>query len=360
MYRRYGYVWLGLYATVGLITLVFAIKLKPLSGDLTRIGGYAENDFGWTEPQEIFSPPLARLGAPGTHYEIVVIGDSYSLRTTPDRQTPTGGFWTDFLAADTGVSVGVFDLDKYVLDALIETETAQQSPPRVIILEVAERTLRDHLATARTTSCGCSDPSAVGILLRSCPIKPGLVLPNLSESWSEKRFGQAVDYLNKNVQRWLDFSYEVSELPLSRSDLFSSMRPSELLVYNDDFKKATWTGEDWHAIQCGLCTLQSKVEARGRSRFLLAVAPDKSSAYAAYLPLGVQMPDSFEKIAGAQSLHLPRIDIAIKAAIAAGTRDVYLPNDTHWGSAGSKIAAKSVVEYMNENFKDNVRSSQVN
>src|ERR1700676_2274640 len=139
MYRWYNYVWLSLCAIVAIVSLVFAVKLKPLMGDLTRIGGYAENDFGWNEPEEKFSPPLARSGTPNTHYDIVVIGDSYSLRTTPDRQTPPGGFWTDFLAAETGMSVGGFDLDKYVFDTLIESETAQLNPPRVIILEMAER-----------------------------------------------------------------------------------------------------------------------------------------------------------------------------------------------------------------------------
>jgi SGNH hydrolase-like domain, acetyltransferase AlgX len=179
-------------------------------------------------------------------------------------------------------------------------------------------------------------------------IKPGVVRPILSENWSEKRFGQAVDYLSKNVQRWFGIYHQVTELPVSRSDLFSSIRPSELLVYDEDFGKAGWTAETWHSIRCRLLTLQAKVEAGGRSRFLVAIAPDKSSAYAAYLPLRVQMRNSFEEIAKAPSLHFPRLDLAIKASIAEGTQDVYLPNDSHWGSVGSKIAAITVVDYMNQ------------
>lgn len=34
--------------------------LQPFSGDLTRIGGLSERDFGWNAPQRKFVPPNYR------------------------------------------------------------------------------------------------------------------------------------------------------------------------------------------------------------------------------------------------------------------------------------------------------------
>jgi hypothetical protein len=43
---------------------------------------------------------------------------------------------------------------------------------------------------------------------------------------------------------------------------------------------------------------------------------------------------------------MPRADIALRAAIAAGTRDVYLPNDSHWSTTGSRLVAQTVIDYL--------------
>ena len=73
-------------------------------------------------------------------------------------------------------------------------------------------------------------------------------------------------------------------------------------------------------------------------------APDKLTAYADFVSdrklrnlsalaeLSKQNPDS-----------MPRVDLALKSAIAQGVQDVYLPNDTHWGSIGNQIAAETLL-----------------
>lgn len=45
-------------------------------------------------------------------------------------------------------------------------------------------------------------------------------------------------------------------------------------------------------------------------------------------------------------INFPRIDVALKKGLEKGVVDVYLPNDTHWGSWGHKTAAQTVVEYL--------------
>ena len=60
-----------LLAAVGL-----SMYFKPLSGDLTRIGKWAERDFGPTLMQE--SPVIRPNAAALTHQQILVLGDSFS------------------------------------------------------------------------------------------------------------------------------------------------------------------------------------------------------------------------------------------------------------------------------------------
>ena len=53
-----------------------------------------------------------------------------------------------------------------------------------------------------------------------------------------------------------------------------------------------------------------------------------------------------EEIAKHRELNVPNLNVALKNEIARGTWDVYLPNDTHWGSAGHRTVARSLREYL--------------
>jgi hypothetical protein len=101
-------------------------------------------------------------------------------------------------------------------------------------------------------------------------------------------------------------------------------------------------------MRCRLLDLQQRVERDGRTRLLLVIAPDKSTAYADYLPAESRLPNAIERLAQIRGLPLPRLDLVMKQAIQQGAVDVYLPNDTHWGTAGSKLAAGAVIRYLDE------------
>jgi hypothetical protein len=134
----------------------------------------------------------------------------------------------------------------------------------------------------------------------------------------------------------------VLRLDLSRNDLFTSNRPAELLVYAEDYDKAQWRPDEWDGFACRLLSLQQRIEAAGRTAFLFLLAPDKSTAYAAYLPPDPKIIDGYEILERDPRLHLPPLSPMLRAAIAAGTRDVYLPDDTHFGYAGTRLAARAV------------------
>ncbi|HET6370235.1 MAG TPA: hypothetical protein VFG95_03510, partial [Nitrospiria bacterium] len=103
------------------------------------------------------------------------------------------------------------------------------------------------------------------------------------------------------------------------------------------------------SIRCGLINLQNRIQANGVTFFVILIAPDKLTAYADYITdRDFTQISRLDRLASDPGLHLPRVDLALKKAIDAGVKDVYLPDDTHWGSAGYKIAADTLVEYLKE------------
>jgi len=347
MYRQYLRVLFGLCGAAAAFGLCAALWLEPLSGDLVRVGGYGEREFGWNGVEQQFIPPVAELGKPDVAYDIVVIGDSFSWRSTPDRQTRYGAFWTDFLANDTGLSLGVFDVALSPVEKYLAGPEFRAHPPRLVILEISERTLRARLAGP--TSCPAVGPAVEArIDLAAVPLLPGGYRRAVAPRSVEAAVGEMADYLKKNVLRRV-FHLDTTAallLSLSRPDLFSSRRPGELLIFTDDLRKADWSDDDWSTMRCRLQRYQREVTANGVTAFLFVLAPDKSTAYAAYLPAAAWQLDAAERLAERAGLNMPRLDVVLRAAIAAGTRDVYLPDDSHWSTTGSRIVAESVLRYL--------------
>ena len=347
MYRRYLAILLGLCGLLVIAGAIVAIRSEPLTGDLTRLGGYAEADFGWNGVEGKFTPPLAETGSPEASYPIVVIGDSFSLRTSADRQTPNGSFWTDFLAAETGLRVGVFDITTTSIERLVASPGYRQHPPRLVILEIAERTLKGRLAGK--SDCPSPRPALlVNVHSVPEPSVPGGFQRQRALGSIEATVDELADRTRKTLLRSVfgEQATPVLRLPLTRADLFTSRRSGALLVYAEDRDKANWTDQDWRVLRCRLLHDQREVEAGGKTGFLFVLAPDKSTAYAGWLPHAPWLIDAAERIAVPPGLAMPRIDLALRDAIAAGERDVYLPDDTHWGTAGSRLVARIVLDYL--------------
>ena len=347
MYRRYLCFLFGLLGIAAAFGFDTVVSLEPLVGALTRVGGYSENEFGWNGVEEKFTRPLAEAGKLDRDYGVVVIGDSFSRPTTPDRQTGEGSFWTDFLANDTGLRVGVFDVAVTPVEQFLSSPSYRSHPPRLVILELVERTLRNRLAGP----ANCADPGmsvAARIDRMPDPFLPGGFRRLLARRSIEGAASQAADYLRKNIFREF-FRIDTTmalRLPLSRSDLFSSRRPQDLLVFTDDLGKAAWSDDDWRAMRCRLAAYQREVAANGTTAFVFVLVPDKSTAYARFLPPAPWLIDAAERLADLPGLNMPRLDLALRSAIAGGTRDVYLPDDSHWSTTGSRIAAETVLQYL--------------
>src|SRR3954449_10381457 len=102
MHRRYALLLVGLSLVLVAGFAAWGHWLEPLSGDLTRIGWYAENDYGWTEPKLRFEPPPAEEGRLDGEYDALAVGDSFTASHT------TGVAWPNFFAHDTGLRTAIF------------------------------------------------------------------------------------------------------------------------------------------------------------------------------------------------------------------------------------------------------------
>jgi hypothetical protein len=79
------------------------------------------------------------------------------------------------------------------------------------------------------------------------------------------------------------------------------------------------------------------------------IAPDKLTAYMdVYKNFNHNKIHWMDEISKHPELHAPRLDLALRKKIAHGIQDIYLPNDTHWGSTGHKITAETIHQYLLE------------
>lgn len=351
-YRNYV-LWI-LVCTGGVIGILFAIGiyLQPLFGDLTRIGFYAERDFGWQGTQYVFADPRLQPDAPLDFHrnnqfqglDILVIGDSFS-RARPEYQ------WQNYLIAQNHLSVMTMDINQMDIRTVINSPSFLQHPPRVLIVESVERALPWRIKDI-VPVCLVSPRhhAVVSLEMGQTVVKHPPIAVSRMVSWRLININFVMTFLERSF-RWQQHEPSVYALPLSNPQLFSNRRSGTLLVYGDDVRKPEWKTQQMSSLNCRINTLQYLVERRGSTRFILMVAPDKMTAYAPWLVSGYlrEHSDLLSRLSALHPAIMPRLDIAMRQSIKAGVRDVYFPDDTHWGWQGQQIAATTLIRFFNMN-----------
>lgn len=339
---------------MGLLTIVFipvvalflmGIYLQPLFGDLTRIGFYAERDFGWSGSQVEFLRPLSAFGSYSQKYDVVVLGDSFSTGRATFH-------WQNYLVAKTGVSLITLDINRVALDSILDGENFRKNPPKLFILESVERELPNRfghkLPCPEEVANSIDHPSPqTSLAVKS---EPGGDLTRHVErniSWNDVKLGYVLSYLGRHLFHSVDSS--VVKVELSKEAPFSSRNRHAMLVYKDDLRKVSWWKEmGMRELVCRIEATRRRVESNGKTRFLLLVAPDKLTAYEEFVA-NPELRDlsRLSVLAASMPAVMPRVDRALSEAIQLGITDVYLPDDTHWGAAGYQIASDTVVSFVN-------------
>lgn len=336
------------------------IYLQPLYGDLTRVGFYAERDFGWNSPQVQFESPLYSSGPYDRRFDVVVLGDSFSTGR-PNIQ------WQNHLVASMGQSLVTLDINKHRLDSVLNSTIFLRSPPRLLIVELVERDL--PLAMNQQQRClanAISSPaaaSAAGVDERMpnsgnhtpLPRLQSLTTPMRREQRLEDiKLGFVWDFIWHKALRHAfgDLPDESVRVPLVSAAPFSSRIKDELLVYRNDMRKPFWWKESGRAgLDCQIESMQASVERNGYTRFVLMIAPDKSTVYSRFA-----VDAEFRKLSQLEALvdrhpkTMPSMALGLKSAVDRGVIDVYFPDDTHWSATGNRIAASSLLAFLNKQW----------
>jgi hypothetical protein len=349
--------------TIGLLSLIFGVMLvlvatsfylQPLVGDVTRLGDYAENDFGWNGPMPVFAQEAAPLKTAYEEYaDVLAVGDSFSF----------GGLygmlnfpWQRFLAVKTGFSVASIShythtnpptYDPELLPAIVNSETFKKSPPRVLILEIVERQLDmlpKYPGSCQAEHALTPPPS---FQLRPSPAPMTEAQRKQTRPSLKEQIAYAQKYLLGQAHRPWEKNPIVYRLALTTPKLFSNRQSDHVLVYEGDVKKRAWDAKLVEAIGCRLLNAQNLVQKNGKTLFVAMLVPDKLTAYSRYLKDSAYANASvIERLAAVRGLHLARLDQAMGAQVDAGVVDVYLPNDTHWAFHGHETAASVLARYL--------------
>lgn len=346
-HRKYVLRLVSIVVALGLGLFALGLYLQPLYGDLTRIGGYSEREFGWVKPQLRFDAPLFTQDQYAKPHDVVVLGDSFS-RERPQYQ------WQNWFIAETAWSMVTLDINTTRLDQILENPIFRDAPPKLLIVESVERVF--------VTRFSGGPPCDISSLSPSAPM--GFQTPYMADGkfkntaqdverdkqMSEVKLGFALRYLWYTALRGVGLPEQTHaiKIELSKPAPFSSEAKQSMLIVNEDFAKiAAWQAANLGEIACKIERFRRLVEANGKTRFVLMVAPDKLTAYADLIAdQRLQNISRLAEIGDQNPAVMPRIDLALISAIHKGEQDIYLPDDTHWGSSGHRIVADTLLKFL--------------
>ena len=341
--RTYNRVLLGLLACFLGVVIHLVVTQQPLTGDLTRVGGLPESEFGWQGKKARFDPELVRYRTREqavVSAQVLVIGDSFS------HQSGHGFGWENHFIARTGLDLLVYHLRGQPAEQLLAEPAIRAHPPKLVIYQSAELNLPEFLPHYPGD---CTVPQErQWTPLAVHPVSYRSKLYERRTTWGgemKPRIDQAMHVIKLNGF-WNAGTARIRLLPLLRSDLFSS-RDQTLLVYGYDVPNDDWRSLELKKMACGLRNLKAMVERELGAPFVVLYAPGKLSAYSAQVAnprpsFAGFIPSLIEQ----SGIPTPAVRERLIEAIASGSRDVYLPNDSHWGETGHRVAADALYDFL--------------
>lgn len=311
---------------------------QPITGDLTRISAYPERWFGWNDEQQNITPLINSERAPNKRH-ILVIGDSFS----------EAGHWQAYLSEQysfTFIHNGKTTLAKIL--AKIEKEK-----PDAVILETAERALPDMYGKG-SVFLNATDHCA---LLESAQDKKHTLDNNLKKIATLPVFPymkrEILPDAGNNISEgfhafkiWMKALISPKKRKakihtLTTTDLFSNTNSGKILLLSKDFLLYDTADENSvHTIRCSMQSTATALAQTGVPYVMLAI-PDKTTAYQTYFASDEirQRPALINRLHINNLLHGIDMLPPIQDLAAAGHKDIYLPDDTHWGFKGFQLAA---------------------
>jgi len=340
--KKYAYLQLCIYSVSLLAITSLGIYLQPLSGDLTRIGGFSENNFRPFENQQILAKTLSDFDNYDQYYDVVILGDSFS-------QSRSYG-WQQWLAMRSSLSVTTLHINKWSISKLIEHPVFINTPPQLVIFETAERNMEKRLARNEKSSCSEFSKTSIFNKVIVNPDKQKLLTVLPAEKTFNIDYEQAVSFFRANYRSHIQNKPRTISLELENTNLFSNNKSNAILVLKKDFKKLKWPADILDKSLCTLKNFQHNVQKNGTTWFVSMIAPDKLTAYLPYINSDKNLPNTFlNKMHEDEELQIVDLLTPIKNALEREEKDIYSPNDSHWSSRGHKLVADSLLAYLVKN-----------
>jgi hypothetical protein len=324
------------------ILITISIYVQPLQGDLTRLGGYAERDFGWNIPRKVLSDDVQLARSYDKYYDIVILGDSFSK----------SGLWQSFLTDKTNFSFTTLHWDDTTVEEVINNQIFKSNPPKLFIVEMGARSLPMRFSSANA-ECDTNKGTKSMNNWFTQDVRPHIPFIEINRQtktrWSDINLKFALLYLENSLLRWFfndDFS-KVRKYALNATNLFSNRNSDEILLLSTWFDAKVWSDEEIAKAICSISNIQDTVQSNGKTMFIILPIPDKGTAYEKYIinPKFSSMEELTLKLIK-YNINTPRLDLILNKAIENGVKDVYLPNDTHYGTTGYQLTAKAVADFL--------------
>ncbi|QJD31485.1 hypothetical protein GNH96_15100 [Methylococcus geothermalis] len=301
---------------------------EPLSGDLTRVGGWTERDFGWREPlpEMPIDANFQDIKAAG----VLVLGDSFSL----------ANIWQTLVGREWGLNIASHNYEQFVcIEQWLEMlESNGMLGGKTVIVESLERFFASRFGNIG--ACRKSKSRDLSV------VKPFEAFTHGEIPTSRRTGGEIptdVVYLLKVLKNYAMGAIRGDQAilpgvavnaPLSSTRLFSNRRSDRILYYYEDDAESGWTTEQVEESVRSIAAIQRRIEAAG-GRFLFVLVPNKSSVYSDFI---VGRPDGDRYTPIIQSLRRGGVAAAdvltpFRERIEKEV-DFYLPDDTHVSTRG--------------------------
>lgn len=346
--KLYSAIVIGLTTLTTAASAAFMWYAQPISGDITRTGAFIERDYGWNQPQETI-PKTTRSEPQAGKPRMWVIGDSFS----------EAGLWQGYLREH--YSFDFTHLNHTNRKRILARLDDPAKRPDLLVLEIGERGIPDYFDApsknfGQAASCNTLDNTPANAdqidflelqrHINQLPDFPVKARPTKLTQVNQISQGLHYAKLHLDILR-KPSKRKGTAFELTRADLMSNRNSDQLLVYYADLLMKDYPADSSiQTIQCNMEKFAAELRARNIP-FVIAAVADKSSVYAPYLT-----DERFRREPLLSRLDLQRIPEAInllpikRAIVNAGTVDVYLPNDTHWGHAGYKITAAAIKQQL--------------
>lgn len=352
-FGRYNKTLALIFAPPLIVIVIITLFAEPVTGDLTRLGGHFEEQFGWREPQQAVARSRFKLAQSlhdyDRYYDVVVLGDSFSADNDKG--------WQNWFYEQTGLTIISFTMAKpkgeastssgLDIESVVGSAQFKSHPPRYFIFESVERNVVSNLSLyASKALAGEHSIEGLGRASLTVPRTVNLQRKSIERSNSlgaELRIQQAVNIVTKTFIRFFGRDEKTRIYDLNTNNLFSNRLSDRLLVLADDAKKELSKEGFNHAID-GLRAAQAYVERNRSTHFMVLLFPDKLSVYADYLKNSYDGIPSYLPLLS-EKYQFPQLLPVYKKALENGVRDLYLPNDTHAGYFGHRLAAEVLINF---------------